>query len=323
MAIKNTEIRIHCFGKFWEAFRCFEFDDNEKHLCYRFIFDKELQARNPCHFALFADYAGLLDSIYGYPKHARLLLLQEPGSSRHYVEHSKSCNKFAKVFTHDRRLLENPSLNNVYEMPFGTNWLAPQVEQIVPPLPKSKLLSYMGALHPDAPVGSGHHLRNQIAQFCLDRGTIDCFGKGIRWIENIRESLEGYAFSVAVENCQQDYYFTEKLINCLLMDTVPIYRGCKGIDRYFDPRGMILFDTFEEFRTIVTELTFERYEAMLPYVRANREQAIANHWATSEGIYRRVAIEGFKGIKGLGLSVRYPSKIRRLLAKCLRKYLPF
>ena len=52
-----------------------------------------------------------------------------------------------------------------------------------------------------------------------------------------------YQFSIAIENSRQKYYFTEKLIDCLITKTIPIYYGCKNIAEYFDTRGWILLET--------------------------------------------------------------------------------
>jgi hypothetical protein len=41
-------------------------------------------------------------------------------------------------------------------------------------------------------------------------------------------------YSVAIENSSIPNYFTEKLIDCLITKTIPIYWGCPNIDEYFD-----------------------------------------------------------------------------------------
>ena len=46
-------------------------------------------------------------------------------------------------------------------------------------------------------------------------------------------------FSLAVENVAQDDYFTEKLLDCFLTRTVPIYWGCPNAAAYFDPEGIV------------------------------------------------------------------------------------
>ena len=52
-----------------------------------------------------------------------------------------------------------------------------------------------------------------------------------------------YQYSIAIENSRQTHYFTEKLLDCLLTKTIPIYYGCPNIAEYFDTRGWILLET--------------------------------------------------------------------------------
>ena len=61
--------------------------------------------------------------------------------------------------------------------------------------------------------------------------------------------FEEYQFSIVIENSQQINYFTEKLIDCILTKTIPIYWGCPNISDFFDTTGWIIFDsqTLQEF----------------------------------------------------------------------------
>jgi len=45
--------------------------------------------------------------------------------------------------------------------------------------------------------------------------------------------LENYKYSIAIENCCKENYFSEKFSDCILSWTVPIYYGCPNIDKYF------------------------------------------------------------------------------------------
>lgn len=49
-------------------------------------------------------------------------------------------------------------------------------------------------------------------------------------------------FHLAIENVKQDHYFTEKLLDCFLTLTVPIYWGCPNIAEYFDVSGIIMIE---------------------------------------------------------------------------------
>jgi hypothetical protein len=52
-----------------------------------------------------------------------------------------------------------------------------------------------------------------------------------------------YQYSLVIENSRQLNYFTEKLIDCLITKTIPIYYGCPNIDQWFDTTGWIILET--------------------------------------------------------------------------------
>eukprot|EP00620_Florenciella_sp_RCC1587_P021099 CAMPEP_0182561832 /NCGR_PEP_ID=MMETSP1324-20130603/4262_1 /TAXON_ID=236786 /ORGANISM="Florenciella sp., Strain RCC1587" /LENGTH=60 /DNA_ID=CAMNT_0024774579 /DNA_START=220 /DNA_END=399 /DNA_ORIENTATION=+ len=49
-------------------------------------------------------------------------------------------------------------------------------------------------------------------------------------------------FHIAIENVKSNGYFTEKLLDCFLTRTVPLYWGCPNIGEYFEVEGMIIID---------------------------------------------------------------------------------
>lgn len=53
-------------------------------------------------------------------------------------------------------------------------------------------------------------------------------------LENKKQGLLNYKFSIAMENCREENYFTEKITDCILTDTIPIYHGCPNIDNFFE-----------------------------------------------------------------------------------------
>ncbi|OGC92481.1 MAG: hypothetical protein A2W25_15045 [candidate division Zixibacteria bacterium RBG_16_53_22] len=76
-------------------------------------------------------------------------------------------------------------------------------------------------------------------------------------------------FNITIENQRSRYYFTEKLMDCLVTRTVPIYWGCTNIGDYFDTRGMMLADSAGDIIRLANEATDERYADMLPYIEDN------------------------------------------------------
>lgn len=73
-----------------------------------------------------------------------------------------------------------------------------------------------------------------------------------------------YQFSVAIENSRQTHYFSEKLIDCLVTKTIPIYYGCPNISEYFDTRGWIILET-----TDVDEFVYKVHNFLPKYDECN------------------------------------------------------
>ena len=170
---------------------------------------------------------------------------------------------------------------------YGTSWLGDDWQTRMPNVQKTKTVSFVGSIqHQDS---HGYTLRRELAQRLQHDGRVDCFGKGIREIPGKLIGLEPYCFSVAMENIQKDYYFTEKLVDCFLTETVPIYWGCPGIGEIFDPRGMIQFTTLDELLEVLGTVSFERYQAMLPFLQGNKKIAVAKRSHSNEGLFSRIA----------------------------------
>ena len=84
-----------------------------------------------------------------------------------------------------------------------------------------------------------------------------------------------YQFSIAIENSKQKYYFTEKLIDCLITKTIPIYYGCSNIAEYFDTRGWILLETLDMDEFVYKVHNFlPKYEDCMETIEHNYREAM-------------------------------------------------
>jgi hypothetical protein len=180
----------------------------------------------------------------------------------HHYEWIKNNHRFFKhVLTHERSLLEKQE--NFKFIPFGGCWIA-EVDRRVHN--KTKLVSVISSEKTQL---SGHKLRHDV----IGRYSLDVFGRGYNPVNQKIEALGEYAFSVVIENCKRDYWFTEKLIDCLITGTIPIYWGCPSIGDFFDLRGIIVWNTLEELNIILEALTLEKYNEMYPFVMKNQKLA--------------------------------------------------
>jgi len=99
----------------------------------------------------------------------------------------------------------------------------------------------------------GHRLRyNFINTLQKETSFIDFFGKGSNYIADKMDGLLPYRYSIAIENTSEPYYFTEKITDCLLAYTVPVYYGCTNIGKYFPERSFINIDIQDPGKAIRT-----------------------------------------------------------------------
>jgi len=71
---------------------------------------------------------------------------------------------------------------------------------------------------------------------------IDFFGRGRNPIDDKWDALYPYKFSIAIENSSLPDYWTEKIADCFMAYTIPIYYGCTNIDEYFPAGSFIKID---------------------------------------------------------------------------------
>ena len=168
--------------------------------------------------------------------------------------------KYDKVLTFDRRILE--AHTHAHLFPLGGSWLR---DVDIGIREKSKLISSVqsgkGAMPNQA-------LRLKIADSM--KLLIDNFGNSVnRQLKYKADGLHSYAFNLAVENCCQDYYFTEKLTDCFATGTIPIYYGCESIGKFFNLDGMIIIRSYEHAIEIIPTLTFKHYYDRIEAVKDN------------------------------------------------------
>lgn len=85
-----------------------------------------------------------------------------------------------------------------------------------------------------------HHLRYTFTQRLREAiPEMDVFGRGVRPIDDKRESLDPYRYHLAIENHVCPHHWTEKLADSFLGLTVPFYYGCPNVFDYF-PEGSVV-----------------------------------------------------------------------------------
>lgn len=161
------------------------------------------------------------------------------------------------IFTHHRELLTiSPRCKFVH-----TGMWVKEVRV----RPKTRLVSMIASAKNWCP---GHKYRLGWAEKL--RNSLDLFGSyNNNSIPKKELGLCDYMFSVTIENCSSNMYFSEKILDCFATGTIPIYWGAPDIGRYFNINGIILLtDDFD-----INQLSEELYYSKLDFVKENAERA--------------------------------------------------
>jgi hypothetical protein len=141
-------------------------------------------------------------------------------------------------------------------------------------------------------ITSGHKYRHKIASTLGQKFNLTLYGSGINNFNERHIPFSSFQYSVVVENGKNSHLFTEKLIDCLLHKTVPIYWGGSKVLEIFDPRGILVFDSIKELNEILTNI---KEEKIIPNKEAIEEnQIIAFNFISKElNIYQSLTKIGF------------------------------
>jgi hypothetical protein len=91
--------------------------------------------------------------------------------------------------------------------------------------------------------------------------------------DNKLNLFKEFQFSIVIENSQQSNYFTEKLVDCLITKTIPIYWGCPNISDYFDTVGWIIFSDINDLKHRLLLLDNTYYSKYTEVINKNYETA--------------------------------------------------
>ena len=113
----------------------------------------------------------------------------------------------------------------------------------------------------------GHKLRHAVVDWVSTvQADVHVMGRGYQPFELKQDGLLPYRYSVVIENVPEPDCFTEKLLDCMLCGTLPIYYGPKNIGNYFNLKGIICCQSLAEFQiaiaTTVTPPNKTQVEAM-------------------------------------------------------------
>lgn len=226
-----------------------------------------------------------IDSFYGFDPNKntyKILYIKEQDAISGFKQHAIA-NKdyFDLILTYDNEILEKCA--NAKLMLFGTAWVHDYVFT-----EKKFQISHLTG---HKKITRGHILRQEVhyKQKKINNPIdfyISKYG-GVRnennnkILEEKKEPLFDSQFHICIENTRQNNYFTEKLIDCFVTKTVPIYYGAPNISDFFDTRGMYIVESFKDILEVCNSINENTYKEKLDYIEKNYIEGIKHSKLTN------------------------------------------
>lgn len=214
-----------------------------------------------------------IDSLYGYSPNIdsfRILYVKEAESISNFRNQAiLHKSNFDVILTFDDEILRECS--NAYFMLFGTSW----IKNFECNDKKFQVSNITGHKN----ITDGHRLRQKI-HYKQNNIIIpkDFYISKYGGVENVnnnnilgeeKEPLFDSQFHICIENSRQNNYFSEKLIDCVIKKSIPIYYGCPNISDFFNVDGMYIAKSFDDIIDVCNSLTENDYNNKKQFIEQN------------------------------------------------------
>lgn len=214
----------------------------------------------------------------------------------------KRPERFDFILTYYKPLLiQGPLLGHLQDNRFNPIRFAPYAGTWIPRdlwglRPKTKLVSM---LYGDKRATEGHRIRHEIANAVRPLGIVDFYGFEGEAVDYSPETklkvLGDYAFSIVTEACMQENLFTELLLDCFTVGTIPIFWGCPNVSEFFNDEGIIKISKADGVPALVKYLSgigFNYYDLHKQngYLQDNLNR-VADYEITEDWLYENVLRE--------------------------------
>lgn len=137
---------------------------------------------------------------------------------------------------------------------------------------KTKLISVFCS---DKIFSPGHKARYNFCKKAKEhfKDRLDWFGSGINEIESKWDGIAPYQYHITIENSRFPDYWTEKLADCYMAGTYPIYSGAPNINEYFDQGSLTTIDirypklSLAIIEKLIAENTYEKSQKKILQAR--------------------------------------------------------
>ncbi len=236
------------------------------------IFEEKLDHLKDLDFSLFVE---CIPQSQEELSPINIITLYEP--NEYFGKHDwviQNKDLFNIIITWDDKILN--SCENAIFLPFGHTWFKPHQYE-VNHSKEFKIAHLCGTLLKSY----GHQMRHEILarknEIKVPTKFFHTYGDRSN-IEKARidkeEIFSDSMFGVAIENFSHRGWFSEKILDCFLLKTIPIYWGCSNIDNFFNEKGVIKFENPDDFIYLSNKLTPQYYESKKDIIEENYKLAL-------------------------------------------------
>lgn len=196
-------------------------------------------------------------------------MMQEP-PVKEYSWLQKGYDSFSRIITPDMALSGPHIMHDSLALPWHVNKSYDDLTCLAHPEGKLRNISWITS---NSKGRCGHQERIKFLDALQGLIDFDLFGRGFNPIEDKFEGIYPYKYTLAVENYSGKFYWTEKISDCFLSWTMPIYYGCTNIDAYFPRESYIKIDIAkpEEAADIINQAVSDRlWENSLDAIEQSR-----------------------------------------------------
>jgi hypothetical protein len=122
----------------------------------------------------------------------------------------------------------------------------------------------------------GHAFRHAVVAATVERGDVVASGTGVgKHLACKTAGIAPFMYAIVIENCVEDGYWTEKLVDSLLLKCVVFYWGAPNVHAWFAPESVIAFSTLDDLLALLNCMSTDDYVAKTDAIERNYHRAQA------------------------------------------------
>ena len=262
------------------------------------------------------------------------LIVQEPPAPI-YRWQRKGFAQAARVFTPDPALRRSKYIASHGALPWQVGKTYDELKA-QGPIEKTRPLSCITS---NTSVLPGHQKRLGFLEELKKEVEFDLWGRGFAPLADKWDGLAPYRYALAIENQCTGHYWTEKIADCFLSRTFPIYHGAIDLGRYFPEESFLRIDINDRSairqikEALADDLWLKRREALeharnlvldkyqfFPFVADHIREAAARR--KSDPIPREITLKGLPDFTGYYRDTPFSRRLWNSLLRRIKNFIP-